>query len=291
MFGTVKPLKSRLGKENKRCYNRYYCGLCFALDARFGRQSRFLLNYDLTTDYLLAAGVVGQACDLHTERCPYSWRRKKVTYADQPALTDYFSNLNYLMVYGKLKDDVMDEGSRLAARLLAKMEPNMPAVYDRLPKERQMFSEYLDGLRETERKNELLPVFSVAQQFGTLLQYMVSPPQVQSLDLDIFSRINYWMGIWIYTADALEDCLKDYYKKQYNPILAGTNAHPFNALPARKEELTQIFDICRTNLHDLVLLLNTQPELQTLLLRLFDLELPYRVRNVLGINDIGGKKA
>ncbi len=281
MFGTIRPSVSRLGKENYRCYRRYYCGLCFALGERFGKRSRVLLNYDLTNEYLLAAGAVApQTCETHEARCPCSWHCKRVTYTDQPALSEYFANLNYMLVYEKLKDDELDDGSRRAARIRKKMEPAMPAVLERLSVEQHLFAGYVEDLHEIEQKNELLPVFSVAERFGALMQIMVAPPLLSDADQDVFGRINYWMGIWIYTADALDDCVADYMKKRYNPILAGTGMDPFDAAAFRRDELTRILDDCRQNLHDLILLLRPG-EQQELLLRLFRPELSFRAKSLL----------
>ncbi len=282
MFGAIVPQKSRLGRENKRCYHQYYCGLCAAIGKTFGKRARLLLNYDLTNDYLLAASAVSDRCEVQEMRCPYSWKGKVVRYVDCPPISEYFAKVNYLMVYYKLVDNQLDEHSRLAGRILTRMEPKMQIVNESLATEKKMLTEYLDELHAVEQNNALLPVMSVAQQFGSLLQYMIAPPLLPDLDRDIFSRMNYWMGVWIYTADAMEDCFSDYRKHRYNPILAGTNAHPIDVAQDRREELLDIYTQCKSNLQDLACLYATTGQ-KELLQRLFDLELPFISRKLLGV--------
>ena len=284
MFGTVVPSRARLGRENKECYRQYYCGLCFALEARHGRQARLTLNYDITNEYLLAALAMPQPNEICEGICPYSLRRRHVRCTAQNALSDYFSDLNYLLIYYKLQDNAMDDGSRIAARICAKMEPGLDAVGERLPEERRLLLSYLNELHETERENAFIPLFPAAERFGAMMEFAVTPPGMEGLTLDIFSRINYWLGVWIYTVDALQDCMADHRKKRYNPILAGTGAHPADAVAARREELLEILRACRQNLRDLVLLLNVG-ERQELLLKLFDLRLPYGARNLLEVKN------
>ena len=251
MFGAIKPCKKCLTAEQRKAYKKHYCGLCFGLHENFGKMARLLVNYDLTNDYLLsgsgrADGVV------KTGRCPWSLLGKKVEYITYPELTDYFAQLNFILVYYNLLDDVHDDGSLLAKWITKRMEKQLPAVEGSMQREKELLQAYLKNLQQIEEENQLLPVMEVAHRFGLLLRDMVKPPFTLKSDEDAFSQINYWVGIWIYTMDAIVDAVGDGIKKHYNPILAGLQGDPLKVLRTRKRELLGILRRCVKNISDLL---------------------------------------
>lgn len=272
MFGTIKPCKKCLQPEQRAAYKQHYCGLCFALHSHFGKYARLLLNYDLTNDYLLS-GSSREDGQVRTGRCPFSLWPRQVRYVTYPGLSDYYARLNFILVYYNLMDDVADDGSLLAKWLTGKMEPQLRALDGTMHREAALLRQYLEKLAEIERKNELLPVLSVASLFGQLLKDMVKPPFADSADEDVFSGINYWTGVWIYTVDAILDSMGDGLKKRYNPILAGLKGTAPDILRSRKQELLDILRTCRENI---LLLLDLYPTYENgeLLRSLFSGELP-----------------
>lgn len=272
MFGTIKPCKRCLSGEQNAAYKAHYCGLCFALHENFGKLARLFLNYDLTNDLLLCGSCRGDG-EVRTAKCPWSWYGKRVSYIVYPELSDYFARLNYILVYHNLLDDVQDEGSLTAKWLTRRMEEPLREITPLMEKEIRLLREYLARLSAIETENALLPVMSVARHFGQLLKDMVKPPFADEMDADVFSAINYWTGIWVYTMDAILDCLGDGLKKQYNPILAGLEGDPLTILRSRKQELLDILGACRQNI---LMLLDTCPTWENgdLLRSLFSGQLP-----------------
>lgn len=251
MFGTVKPCKRNFSGEMRAEYRKYYCGLCFAMDKNFGKYARILINYDLTNDFLLSAAARSDVEECR-DRCPWSWRRKKVTYAVCDPLADYYARLNYILVYHKLLDDIRDENSRKAKFIAGKMTDKIEGLGELMAREQELLEEYFELLHEIEEKNQMIPVENVAALFGRLLEKMVKPEFDCDGDEDVFSKINYWTGIWIYTVDAITDCPFDWIKKRYNPILAGTDGDAFTVMSARREELIGILIKCRSNILQLL---------------------------------------
>ncbi len=272
MFGTIKPCKKCLSKEQRAVYKEHYCGLCFALHDNFGKFARLFLNYDLTNDYLLS-GSSREDGEVRTARCPWSWYGKKVNYVFYPELADYFARLNYILVYYNLLDDVQDDGSLTAKWITRRMEKSLCEITPLMEEEIRQLKEYLARLSTIEEENALLPVLEVARHFGELLKTMVKPPFQDPIDADVFSAINYWTGIWVYTMDAILDCLGDGLKGNYNPILAGTEGDPLTILRTRKQELLDILRTCRQNI---LTLLDACPTYQNgdLLRGLFSGDLP-----------------
>lgn len=272
MFGTIKPCKKCLSAEQTAAYKRHYCGLCFALHENFGKLARLLINYDLTNDYLLSGSGRADG-EVKTGRCPWSLLRKKVEYITYPALTDYYAQLNFILVYYNLLDDVQDDGSLLAKWITKKMEKKLPLLETSVGREKELLQAYLKTLQQIEKEGRTQPVADVAHHFGALLREMVKPPFLFETDEGVFSEINYWVGVWIYTMDAIVDVIGDSYKKHYNPILSGLHGNPLTVLRSRKQELLDILRSCRDNISTL---LDAYPtyENAALLRQLFSGELP-----------------
>lgn len=251
MFGAIKPCKKCLTKAQHAAYRRHYCGLCFGLHEQFGKLARLMINYDLTNDYLLS-GSCREDGVVKTGRCPWALFGKKVEYITYPELTAYYAKLNFILVYFNLLDDIADDGSLFAKWTVKAMDRQLPEVEASMATEKQLLQDYLEKLRQIETENRTLPVMEVARHFGELLRDMVKPPFETDADEDAFSQINYWLGIWIYTVDAIVDVLDDSFKKRYNPILAGLKGDALVILRNRKQELLDILRRCVKNISDLL---------------------------------------
>lgn len=272
MFGSLKPSKKHCTDEQRKEYKKYYCGLCCALGNEYGNLSRLFVSFDLTNDYLLTA-MTKENCVEKSCVCPWSWRRKKITYIDCPEVSGYFAKLNYIFVYYKMLDDVQDENSFKSKIVSKLMQEKAEATSAEISYEVDLLLAYLEDLHKVETNNEHLPIFHISEKFGILLENMVRPTFNNEIDEDIFLKINYWIGIWIYTIDAILDCTADYYKKNYNPITAGIDGNPLLILRARKNEILSILKNCKNNVTDLIKLYPTFDK-TGLLQGLFTLKLP-----------------
>lgn len=272
MFGTIKPCKKCLPADQLAAYKRHYCGLCFALHENFGKLARLLINYDLTNDYLLSGSSRADG-QIKTGRCPWNLLGKKMEYITYPGLTDYYAQLNFILVYYNLLDDVQDDGSLVAKWITKRMEKQLPKLEVPMNREKELLQNYLKTLQQIEQEGRAQPVMDVARHFGTLLREMVKPPFLFASDEAVFSEINYWVGVWIYTMDAIVDVVDDGYKKHYNPILAGLKGNSLTVLRSRKQELLDILRSCKDNI---LTLLDAYPtyENAALLRQLFSGELP-----------------
>lgn len=272
MFGSIKPDKTICSKAQRSEYKKYYCGLCCAMGNEFGNLSRFFINYDLTNDYLLSASASDNCIEKRCT-CPWSWKRKKVTYIECPEISEYYAKLNYMLVYYKLMDDMLDDNSKKAKFIYEKMHDKATKTETEMSREVELLQKYLNELHNIEKANEHLPVLTVAEKFGMLLQRMVKPKFESDIDEDVFSKINYWTGIWIYTMDAINDCIKDQKKGNYNPITAGLEGNALLIMRLRKQEL---LDILKTSRSKVLELLDLYPvyENAELIRNLFKAKLP-----------------
>lgn len=272
MFGTLKPSKKNCTIEQRKEYKKYYCGLCCSLGNEYGNLSRLFVNYDLTNDYLLVALTKEDRIE-KTCVCPWSWRRKVISYIDCPEVSNYFAKLNYILVYYKMLDDIQDEKSFKSKIISKLMKEKAESTSDEIKYEVDLLVAYLEDLHKIENANEHLPIISISEKFGILLENMVKPTFNNEIDQDTFLKINYWIGIWIYTIDAVIDCVSDYYKKNYNPITAGINGNPLQILRIRKQEILSILRNCKDNVIDLIKLYPTFDDVG-LIEGLFSFKLP-----------------
>ncbi len=280
MFGTIKPCKKKCSKEELQEYKKYYCGLCFAMGEKFGNLSRFFINYEIASNFLLFSSIEGKV-ETESAICPWSVKHRKVTYY-HTTTSDYFAKLNYILVYYKLADDIADDNS-LKAKLLQKLlNKDISEVENEMHNETDTLKKYLKKLHEIEQRREHVPVFEVSHLFGSFLEEAIKPIGLSEADSAIFSKINYWMGVWIYTVDAIMDCISDGYKKRYNPILAGLSGDSLFILRFRKNELIGLLKKSRKSILELIELFPENKE-KLLLKHLFDCNLPKIAYIYLGI--------
>ena len=261
-----------MAPQQRAAYQQHYCGLCFALQKNFGKAAQLLVNYDLANNYLLSGSSRNDGT-VQTGRCPWNLFGKKMEYITYPELSDYYAQLNFLLVYFNLQDDVRDDGAPVAKWICSRMEKHLSQLEQPLGREANLLQDYLTQLHQIEQENQLLPVMHVAHLFGKLLQNMVKPPFAFDSDESTFSLINYWVGVWIYTVDAIVDVLSDGIKKHYNPILAGLKGSALQTLRSRKEELLEILRNCVENINLLLEIYPTYENAQLLQL-VFRGELP-----------------
>lgn len=112
MFGLVRPYYKKMIKQDKCEYKCYYCGLCMGMGRNTGLVSRFLINYDVCLAYLVADSI-SMDTEMKTARCPFSLY-KRVKYRDNSELLNKMSNINYILSYHKVKDDIDDDNSIVA---------------------------------------------------------------------------------------------------------------------------------------------------------------------------------
>ena len=112
MFGYIKPSVQELKIKEYELFRGYYCGLCKSMGRSFGVLSRFALNYDSVFLGLLLASVHGEKPVLKKESCIANPVKRKWIVKESPGI-DFAADINVLLTYYKLKDDIRDEGGWL----------------------------------------------------------------------------------------------------------------------------------------------------------------------------------
>ena len=279
MFGLVRPYYRKMLKHEKREYKCYYCGLCMGMGRNTGLLSRFLVNYDVCLAYLVADSIFLDK-DIKKARCPFSIY-KRVNYRDNIELLNKMSNINYILSYHKVLDDIYDDKS-IKARIVEKL---MRRKYNVLKETyAQTVKSVTDGMkkiRETESSYEYVSVYDSALPFGLLLENAMAGCLQNSIDDQIFSMLCKHLGMWIYVIDACVDLKKDLKHDKYNPLRSGNDGDNIDDIIAtRKEEIVSFLMSCKLSMQQLIELLSCGKN-ENIINNLFEYALPQEVADLL----------
>ena len=204
MFGYLMPAESELSEQDRRVFRAAYCGVCFEM----GRVARMGLQFDCAF-LALARNSVEQPAPCCRRNCRVRWFFRKVDCA-QGEQMQYAADVNTLLVYYKLLDDVRDSGSlkaKLAVRLI-KREYRQAAQRHR--EMDSMISAQLQKLHALENEKST-DVDACADCFAVLLQLVAAPGGDRNGPLGFYN-----VGRWIYVIDALSDWEKDRMSGSFN---------------------------------------------------------------------------
>lgn len=220
MFGYVTPEKNELKVREHTRYQAYYCGLCRAIGQNYGEAARLFLNYDCVFAAILLAGISeeGERCAPH--RCGYKPFKKKVPMIERSARMDAAADLNVILAYHKLADDVRDERSFRAAGARAMLHAAHERARKRRPALEKAVAEGLAPLHAFERAR-CTELDAPADAFGRMLQSCFEQfAEDPAAPRPAMAALGYNLGKWIYLIDAWEDRARDAKTGSYNAFNA-----------------------------------------------------------------------
>lgn len=215
MFGYVIARKDTLSEEELARYRACYCGLCRALKERHGNLSRLALNYDMTFLILVLSSLYEPEERRGSARCAVHPAKPRAFW--QSSWSDYAADMNVALTYHKLRDDWLDEGARLQKGLMDQLQGAYDRVKERWPRQCAAMERELDALLALEKAGEPVPD-KPAACFGRLMAAIFTPQEDHWTP--VLGEMAFWLGQFIYLADACEDLQKDEKKGSYNPLLA-----------------------------------------------------------------------
>ena len=218
MFGYVKPLACELKMREYEQFRAFYCGLCHALNGRYGFAGRLVLNYDFVFMAMLLADADGPPL-YEYKRCIVSPFKKRACCGagkSMEAAADY----SIILTYWKLQDSIADDGfvKSLSKRLFAwLLSGAYGRAVDREPEFGRLVREKLAelGALETEK---CASMDITADKFALILQgaaETVSPEPRRRTLRELF----YHTGRVVYLLDAVDDLKRDALSGAYNPLL------------------------------------------------------------------------
>ncbi len=279
MFGLVRPYYKKMIKKDKHEYKCYYCGLCMGMGRNTGLLSRFLINYDVCLAYLVADSI-SMDTEVKTARCPFSLY-KRVQYRDNVELLNKMSNINYILTYHKVMDDIDDDNSVVAKVIELLMRKKYISIENANEGAVRAVTAGMQEIRLAESADTCISVKDAALPFGKLLEETMVGCLEDSSDDKVFTTLCKYLGMWIYIVDACVDLKKDIKHKKYNPLKAGyPNANVEDIVFMRREEITSFLVSCKQSMQQLLELFSCGKN-QSLVHDLFEYLLPQEVVDLL----------
>ena len=228
MFGYVKPVVSELLVKENEFYRATYCGVCRAMKKYTGALSNTLLTYDSVFLALVRmAYIPDSALGSKMRRCIAHPVKRRNMLNDNPAI-EYTARAFGILSYYKMMDDISDE--RLAKRMLVSLARPISSAARKmadLTSLADVVKEKLDAITTLERENTP-SVDEPANLFGELLGEVFSYG-LEGEDRLVTRQVGYYLGKFIYAADAAEDYDEDLKKGSYNPYCLIYGGKPLTA--------------------------------------------------------------
>jgi hypothetical protein len=218
MFGYVRINKMDLTFREFDIYKGYYCGLCKNLKESRGRASTLSLNYDITFLILLLSSLYNVKSSVVNERCLANPFKKKMKITNE--ITEYAADMNILLTYYKLEDNINDD-KRLRDKIAYYLyKPIFKKSHNKYTDKSNYIQNKLNELNDLE-KEKVRNIDEVSNLFGDIMGEIFNYKEDEYTN--ILKNIGFNIGKYVYTLDAYEDLEKDYKRGRYNPFVEYIN--------------------------------------------------------------------
>ncbi len=211
MFGYLKTDNPNMYVKDTVLYKSMYCGLCKGLGCSCGVRSKFTLNYDLTFLSVLLHNVMNKDVKIEKKHCIIHPITKR-TICKLDDLTKRIANLNVLLSYYKLTDDVIDNNKKKFVRSLIKSSYKKAKKSE--PQLCKIIHDNYEKLRVLE-KNNCESIDIISDPFAKMFYKIVENLTGEFFSVEL-GETCYNVGKWIYLIDALDDFNSDIKNNDYN---------------------------------------------------------------------------
>ena len=239
MFGTVRPAVKKISDSEQKIFRSYYCGLCSALGDYTGFFSRLGLSYDITFAFMiLDAGRSGVEKNCF---CPANPIRKKNAVQASP-LAKYLAAVSVILMYEKCVDNQCDGDHRfVSATVKELLRKGYSKIRDEMPETVEKMKTCFEDMRRIEAQKDEHVAQKLADAFGKIVETVFGESPIDH-EKELYARMGYHIGRWIYIVDAATDLTEDAEKNRFNPFLINSR-NADEAYAAWKKWITQeVFD-------------------------------------------------
>jgi len=219
MFGYIKVKREELLVKDFMLYKAVYCGLCKRI-----KKISFFIPFSLSYDFVFLAIVrdilEGNSFTVENGRCPYNPFKKKAFVTSRGI--DYSALASLVLIEGNVADKLSDKDSKLLypflkiADLYLKRKIKKHYKSDELCDMAKRVRDGLSRFSELEKAHAISDELGAA--FGIVLGEVISSG-LEEAPARIGRAVGEAVGGWLYLADAVDDCEKDFKKHQFNPLL------------------------------------------------------------------------
>lgn len=242
MFGYVRPCKPEMKVRDFDAYRAVYCGVCHALGRRYSVIMRLILSYDVTFLALFAVSLNPDCAGFEKKRCPaHPFRRRACSRVTGDV--EFAADCGVLLFYYKLRDNLRDAGlsRKLGAAALLPIASLAHRKAARLrPEAEKIAREYIEAQSAAEKAGAGIDPSAdpTARMMADLLELAA---QGRALPR-VTRRMGYFLGRWIYLADALDDLERDSRSGDFNPFLTGANKAA--DIPGARQTAVRMLNSC-----------------------------------------------
>ena len=215
MFGFVIASLEELSEAEKNRYQAVYCGICRAIRSSDGQLCRLGLSYDMAFLALLLMSLYEPQETNGLGRC-IAHPAKRRPWTDNEYIR-YAARMNVALAANKARDDWSDDGktsAKLMAKVFGRHEANIAAEY---PRQCAAIADCIARLSALEWAGCANPD-EPANCFGQLMaELLVYHEDRWAEDL---RQLGFYLGRFIYLADAAIDYRRDVKQGKYNPFAA-----------------------------------------------------------------------
>ncbi len=220
MFGYIRAYKPYMRVFEYEIYKSVYCGVCKDMGRRLGNLTRFSLTYDSAFLALFEHSVRGTKVCVKNERCiAHPW--KKTMCAGCGNDFSYASYVSALLVWHKLKDDMLDGGvmkkliSAAGMLVFRKAYKKANAQYPTLSRE-------ISGAMELQRaveQEKCAGIDQASEPTAMIMRSVFTRIGRNKKERELLARFGYCLGRFVYITDALDDLRSDVKSCSYNPLV------------------------------------------------------------------------
>lgn len=220
MYGFVIINKPELKFREYDEYRSFYCGLCGTLRHDYGYLSAMCLSYDMTFLSILLNSLYEPESEKKSCRCACHMCKKHTEKSDK--YSHYVAQMSLLTAYYKCLDDFHDDKNIIKYIYSLYLKRKIKKIEKAYPEKVKTVRESLSALSVAERSNNLE---ECANLFGNITGEIFTPEN--DLWYDTLYSFGFYLGKFIYIADAYTDIETDIEKNRHNPLKAMYSAPDF----------------------------------------------------------------
>lgn len=237
MFGYIIINKGEMKFKDYDIYHAFYCGLCRTLKKEYGAKGQMTLSFDMTFLLVLLSGLYEPETRHGIAKC-VAHPLEKHPYFEN-ACSEYVADMNLLLSYYKCLDDWNDEHkySKLACSKALKKAVN--TIQEKYPDKFAAITKALLDIDTCEKKQDT-DIDKMAGYFGHVMEEIFAYRQDEWTET--LRAMGFFLGKFIYLADAYEDIEKDQKEQNYNPLMHKFGQPDFE--PDCRKILTMMMSEC-----------------------------------------------
>ncbi len=238
MFGYLKPDKPYLYLKDDTLYNALYCGVCKSIKGTCGNTCRFTLTYDVAFLSALVHNICGVDVDIKRRNCvAHPIKKRPIAMPDD--ISKKLANVNVLLAYYKLRDDIIDEKKGNFKSLCFKK--GYKRAKKQLPDIDDIVKNGYQNLLRYEKENSS-SIDMVSDCFATMMAE-ISNYLFEENKSNYTYNLVYAIAKWVYLIDALDDYDKDIKSNCYNVFYnAYKNKTYAEFISVNSQELAFVFN-------------------------------------------------